>query len=73
MLREILRRREAQIFISFVLGVGIAVLMFRRPRYQVDISALLPAEIKDRVFNIDGKCYKFRIQDASCPSARVSL
>ena len=35
MLREILRRREAQIFISFVLGIGIAVLMFRRPRYRL--------------------------------------
>jgi hypothetical protein len=73
MLRELLRRRESQIFISFVLGVGIAILMFHRPHYEVDISALSPAEIKDKVFNIDGKCYKFRVMDASCPNARVSL
>lgn len=73
MIREILKRRESQILLSFVLGLGLSVLMFHRRRLETEVSALTPSEIKNKVFNIDGKCYKFEIRDASCPSMRLSL
>jgi hypothetical protein len=73
MIRELLSKPESRMIFSFVLGLGLSVLIFHRPRHEIDVSALLPDEIRDRVFNIDGKCYKFRIEDASCPEARVSL
>jgi len=73
MLREIVRKPEARMFFSFVVGVGIAVLMFHRPQQEVDMSALPVSEVKMMINRIDGKCYKYRIEDASCPATRFSL
>lgn len=73
MLREIVRKPEARMFFSFVVGVGIAVLMFHRPQREVDVSALPVSEVKTMINRIDGKCYKYRVEDASCPATRFSL
>lgn len=71
MIREILRKRESRIFFSIVIGIGLAVLMFHRPQKQVEISAVSPSEINGNVVRVDGKCYRFRIEDASCPDADI--
>jgi hypothetical protein len=72
MIREILQKSESRLFFSFVVGLGIAVLMFHRPRQEIDVSALPIEEIRSMVARVDGKCYRYRIEDASCPGARVS-
>jgi len=69
----VLKKPEANMFFSFVVGLGIAVLMFHRPQTEVEVSAIPPAKLKDMVSRVDGKCYRFRVEDASCPAARVSL
>jgi hypothetical protein len=73
MLREILRKPEARILFSIVIGIGLSVLMFHRPQKEIDMSAVSPNEIVGKVVRMDGKCYRFRIEDASCPEARLSL
>lgn len=73
MIRDILRKHESRIFFSLVIGIGLAVLMFHRPQKEVEISALSPSEITGKVIRVDGKCYRFRIEDASCTQPRVSL
>jgi hypothetical protein len=73
MIREILQKSESRLFFSFVVGLGIAVLMFHRPQQEVDVSALPVEELRNMVARIDGKCYRYRIEDASCPAARISL
>jgi hypothetical protein len=72
-LAQILKKPEANYFFSFVVGLGLAVLMFHRPQTEVEVSAIPPSEIRDMVTRVDGKCYRFRVEDASCPAARVSL
>jgi hypothetical protein len=72
MLREILARPEANIFFSFVIGLGIAVLMFHRPQVEVQESMHEPDKLRTMITNVDGKCYRYRIEDASCPDVRVS-
>jgi hypothetical protein len=69
----ILKKPEANFFFSFVVGLGLAVLMFHRPQTEVEVSAIPPAKLKEMVSRVDGKCYRFRVEDASCPAARVSL
>ena len=68
-----IKKPEANFFFSFVVGLGLAVLMFHRPQSEIEVSAIPPAQIRDMVTNVDGKCYRYRIEDASCPAAGVSL
>ena len=70
---DILKKQEARWFFSFVLGVGLAVLMFHRPQFEVDVSAIPVRELKKIITRVDGKCYRYRIEDASCPELRTSL
>jgi hypothetical protein len=69
----VLKKPEANFFFSFVVGLGLAVLMFHRPQTEVEVSAIPPAKLKEMVSRVDGRCYRFRVEDASCPAARVSL
>jgi hypothetical protein len=69
----VLRKPEANFFFSFVVGLGLAVLMFHRPQTEIEVSAISPSKLKEMVSRVDGKCYRFRVEDASCPAARVSL
>jgi hypothetical protein len=69
MIAEVLRDAKARLFFSFIIGFGVAVLLFHR-RQSVDmVAALPPNELLDRVVRMDGKCYRFTMEDASCPSA----
>jgi hypothetical protein len=72
-LAQVLKKPEANYFFSFVVGLGLAVLMFHRPQIELEVSAIPPSEIREMVTRVDGKCYRFRVEDASCPAARVSL
>jgi hypothetical protein len=69
----VLKKPEANFFFSFVVGLGLAVLMFHRPQSEVEVSAIIPSELRGMVTRVDGKCYRFRVEDASCPGPRVSL
>jgi hypothetical protein len=68
MIREVLKRPDAKIFFSFVIGFGLAVLLFHRSRHEYDVLAMAVDELVNSVSKIDGKCYRFRITDASTPS-----
>jgi hypothetical protein len=70
---NMIKKPEANFFFSFVVGLGLAVLMFHRPQSEIEVSAIPPAQIRDMVTKVDGKCYRYRIEDASCPAAGVSL
>jgi hypothetical protein len=72
MISEILRKPEANMFFSFVIGVGIAVLMFHRPQAEISECAHTTEDLRTMVTRIDGKCFRYRIEDASCPAAGVS-
>jgi hypothetical protein len=69
MIREILKKPEANVLFSFVIGLGLAVLLFHRTRQQFVVSAVDVDELANTVAKIDGKCYRFRITDASGPGA----
>ena len=59
-------------FFSFVIGLGVSILIFHRDYAIMKIPALPLQEIVDKVVKTDGKCYRYRVEDASCenPSSR---
>lgn len=64
---DIIKSPRANIVFSVIVGLGLAVLMFHRPQKVRNVSAVSPAELKDAITRVDGKCYRFKIEDASCP------
>ena len=64
--------RRASPFFSFLIGLGIFVLLFHRSYTAEKTPALPLKEMADKVVRIDGKCYKYRVEDASCESSSSS-
>lgn len=58
--------RRAAPFFSFVIGLGISILLFHRDYAVLTIPALPLQEIVDKVVKTDAKCYRYRVEDASC-------
>lgn len=55
-------------FFSFLIGLGIFVLLFHRSYTAEKVPALPLKEMADKIVRVDGKCYKYRVEDASCES-----
>jgi hypothetical protein len=53
-------------FFSFIIGLGVAVLIFHRQYGVMKTLALPVKETMDRVVKVDGKCYRYRVEDAQC-------
>ena len=60
---------KASSFFSFLIGLGISVLIFHRDFLSVKIPALPLKDMVDKVVKLDGKCYKYRVEDASCETS----
>ena len=58
--------QRAAPFFSFVIGLGISILLFHRDYAVLTIPALPLQEIVDKVVKTDGKCYRYRVEDANC-------
>jgi hypothetical protein len=57
---------KAAPFFSFIIGLGISVLLFHRNFLVMKTPALPLNDILDRTVKVDGKCYKYRVEDATC-------
>ena len=59
-------------FFSFLIGLGVFVLLFHRS-YTAEMTPALPLkEMVEKVVRMDGKCYKYRVEDATCESSSPS-
>ena len=61
--------RRASGFFSFVIGLGISVLLFHRDYVSIKIPALPLQDMVGKIVKVDGKCYKYRVEDASCETS----
>lgn len=53
-------------FFSFIIGLGLAIVLFHR-NYDVVRTLGIPLkDATDKVVKVDGKCYRYRVEDASC-------
>ena len=60
---KLLHNSTSSCFLSFLIGLGLTVLMLRRPTgFQKSLS-LSVEDIEAKIVSHDGKCYKFRAED----------
>jgi hypothetical protein len=53
-------------FFSFIIGLGLAVLVFHRQYTVVKTLGVPVHDITGRTVKADGKCYRYRVEDAQC-------
>ena len=57
---------RARPFFSFIIGLGLAALLFHRD-FRTQHTLALPLEdIRTKTNRVDGKCYRYRVEDATC-------
>jgi len=67
-LGKFVNTETGRIFMSIILGVGLATI-FRascKGKNCIIYNAPPLKEIKDKIFKIDDKCYKFETKSAKC-------
>lgn len=57
---------RASPFFSFIIGLGIAVILFHRQYSTVRTLGLPLKDATEKVVKVDGKCYRYRVEDANC-------
>lgn len=60
---------RASPFFSFIVGLGISVLLFHRNFVSIRTLALPLAEATGKIVKSDGKCWRYRVEDASCETS----
>lgn len=63
---KILRDKKSIAFFSFVIGLGIAVLLFHKPFGHQQALSIPVADIEGKTVKVDGKCYSYKSEDAKC-------
>ena len=57
---------RASPFFSFVIGLGISVLLFHRNYGTQRVLGVPLKDVEAKTVKVDGKCYKYRVEDATC-------
>ena len=58
--------KETLPLLSFIVGLGVAILLFHKP-FQSKAALSLPVhEIEGKVVKIDGKCFEYHAEDTQC-------
>jgi hypothetical protein len=58
--------RETLPLLSFIIGLGVAIMLFHKPFQFKKVLALPVDEIHGKSIKVDGKCYKYIAEDAQC-------
>jgi hypothetical protein len=66
MLDKTLKNPDVIGLFSFIIGFGLMVIMFHKPIPLGRTLAISPSEFEGREVKADGKCYNYRVEDASC-------
>jgi hypothetical protein len=63
---KILRDKKSIAFFSFIIGLGIAVLLFHKPFGHQQALSMPVADIEGKAVRVDGKCYSYKSEDVPC-------
>lgn len=58
--------KRASPFFSFIIGLGFSVLLFHRNYATFRTVAMPVHDIVEKIVKVDGKCYKYRVEDSNC-------
>jgi hypothetical protein len=62
----IFRNEKAVPFLSFLIGLGVIIMLFHRPIPVRSTLSVPPGEIEGRVVRHGDKCIKYVAEDAEC-------
>jgi hypothetical protein len=63
---KILHNERSLSFLSFLIGLGVTIMLFHKPILEKKTLALSIKEIVEQIVCIDKKCYQYTAEDASC-------
>jgi len=66
MITEILNNPRSEFFFSFLIGIGLMIMLFHRPVLSEKTLAVHPSELDNRSVKSNGKCYTYRVEDSMC-------
>ncbi len=61
---------RASPFFSFIVGLGISALLFHRNIANYRALAMPIRDVTGTVVKSDGKCWRYRVEDATCETSR---
>lgn len=58
--------RETLPLLSFIIGLGVSIMLFHKP-FETKKTLALPLDnIEGKTVKADGKCYRYTAEDAQC-------
>jgi hypothetical protein len=67
---KILHDKKAAAFFSFIIGLGVAVLLFHKPFGSQQSLSIPVADIEGKTVKVNEKCYSYTSEDVKCPSSK---
>jgi hypothetical protein len=63
---KILRNKNSTNFFSFIIGLGLAILLFHKPFGYKQFLSLPVSDIEGKIIKVDDKCYSYKSEDVKC-------
>ena len=67
---KILKDTKSLAFFSFIIGLGVSVLLFHKPFGYKQFLSLPVSDIESKTVRVDDKCYSYTSEDAECSSSK---
>jgi hypothetical protein len=58
--------KETLPLLSFIVGLGVSILLFHKPFQSKAVLALPVHEVEGKDIKINNKCYQYHAEDAQC-------
>ena len=65
---KLLHDKKATAFLSFLIGLGIAVLFFHKPYTSGQYLSMPVSAVEGKIVKHGEKCYTYMAEDCLCPS-----
>ena len=63
---DALAQKEVLPLLSFIIGMGLAIMLFHKP-FQTKPTLAMPIDaIEGKIVSVDGKCYEYHAEDSQC-------
>lgn len=69
-MEAIVRSKETLPFLSFIVGMGLAVIISSKPKLIKPTLNIPITELDGRIVSYEGKCYRYHAEDARCEILR---
>lgn len=63
---SVFRNERSAPLLSFIIGVGVAVMLFHRPIVKRLMLSLPLGDVEGRVVRVGDKCVRYHAEDSAC-------